>query len=127
MQKRSFNKISDNWIRQTRDEFHSFLEGTGFPNPVRQGKRGPEFVYPEWLIMFIAVVSVKCKLRAYIAIHRLVRQHWDTIANGLSLPIISERQLRDRLKKICHFPGKPAAFIFQLFPELEQNQSCQRR
>jgi hypothetical protein len=43
----------------------------------------------------------------------------DQLATGLNLEPISERQLRDRLKKICHHPGKPATFIFQLFPELE--------
>jgi hypothetical protein len=47
-------------------------------------------------------------------------KYWDVIAEGLNLTPISERQLRERLKKILHFPGKPAAFIFQLFPELDQ-------
>jgi len=42
------------------------------------------------------------------------------IAEGLKITPISERQLRERLKKILHFPGKPAAFIFQLFPELDR-------
>ena len=58
--------------------------------------------------------------------HRMVKEYWDDIAAGLNLKLISERQLRDRLKKICHFPGKPAAFIFQLFPEMEQEYSRQR-
>jgi len=127
MHDRSINKISTGWIRKTRKEFRWFLKETRFPNPVRQGERGPEYQYPEWLIMFIAILSVKCKLKSYVAIHRFVRQYWNVIAEGLGLRLISERQLRDRLKKICHFPGRPAAFIFQLFPELEQEQSCQRR
>ena len=41
------------------------------------------------------------------------------IAQGTDLTPIRERQLRERLKKIRHFPGDPATLIFQLFPELE--------
>jgi len=41
------------------------------------------------------------------------------IAAGLNLKRISAQQLCDLLKKICHHPRKPAAFIFQLFPEIE--------
>ena len=70
--------------------------------------------------MFIAVLSVKMKIKTYVQIHKLVIEFWDLIAKDLNLKPISERQLRDRLKKICHHPGKPAAFIFQMFPELEQ-------
>jgi hypothetical protein len=86
------NKISIRWIRETRNDFRAFLDETDFPDPERLGERGPKFKYPEWLIMFIAILSVKLKIKT---------------------------QLRERLKKIRHFPGKPAAFIFQLFPELE--------
>jgi hypothetical protein len=50
----------------------------------------------------------------------MVMDYWDEITQGTGLEPISERQLRDRLKKICHHPRKPAAFIFQIFPELEQ-------
>lgn len=117
-------KVSRKWIQQTRKNFRNFLKETDFPNPVREGERGPEFKYPEWLVMFIAILAVKCKCKTYLAIHRMVKEYWDVIAKDLKLNLISERQLRDRLKKICHFPGKPATFIFQLFPELEQNQSC---
>ena len=49
-----------------------------------------------------------------------ISEYWHVIAQGLDLSPISKRQLRERLKKIIHFPGKPAAFIFQLFPELDQ-------
>ena len=114
------SKLSRSWIRQTRKDFKEFLEETEFPDPKRTGERGPEFRYPEWLIMFIAVLAVKCKLKAYKAIHRMSTEYWDTITQGLKLKPISERQLRDRLKKICHFPGKPATFIFQIFPELDE-------
>jgi hypothetical protein len=127
MSKNKAKKLSPQWILETRKDFRSFLKETKFPNPLRLGERGPEFVYPEWLIMFIAILSVKCKLKSYLAIHRMAKEYWSVISQGLNLKLISERQLRDRLKKICHFPGKPAAFIFQVFPVLEQRQSSQCR
>ena len=122
---KSVGKISHEWIRETKTYFRMFLEETGFPEPERDGIRGPKFDYPEWLIMFIAVLSVKCKLKHYVRIHRFVKEYWDTIGEGLNLKMISERQLRDRLKKIGHSVGKPAAFIFQVFPEMHQTDSCQ--
>ncbi len=114
------NKISTRWISETRDDFRAFLQETDFPAPERIGERGPLFTYPEWLIMFIAILSVKMKIKTYVQIHKMAVKYWEAIAQGLDLAPISERQLRDRLKKILHFPGKPAAFIFQLFPELDQ-------
>jgi hypothetical protein len=113
-------KISNKWIEQTRDYFREFLNETNFPDPDRLGQRGPKFFYPEWLIMFIAVLSVKMKIKTYVQIHKMTVDYWDLIAKDLDLTPISERQLRDRLKKICHHPRKPATFIFQMFPELEQ-------
>ena len=113
------DKISTRWIRQTRDDFRAFLDETDFPDPERLGERGPLFKYPEWLIMFIAILSVKLKIKSYVQIHKMAHKYWHIIAEGMDLTPISERQLRERLKKIRHFPGKPAAFIFQLFPELE--------
>ncbi len=112
-------KISVKWIKENRTFFRDFLDQTGFPDPERAGERGPKFQYPEWLIMFIAVLSVKLKVKSYVQIHRMAEQYWDPIAKDLDLEPISERQLRDRLKKICHHPRRPAKFIFQLFPELE--------
>ena len=114
------NKISTRWIRETRNDFRSFLDETDFPDPQRLGERGPVFKYPEWLIMFIAILSVKLKIKSYVQIHKMAVKYWSVIAQGMDLSPISERQLRERLKKIRHFPGKPAAFIFQLFPELER-------
>jgi hypothetical protein len=90
---------------------------TKFPHPVRNGTRGSAFDYPEWLVMLIAVLSVKCRAKTYLGIHRLTLQYWDVIAEGLNLKPISESQLRERLKKICHTPRRPAAFIFQIFPQ----------
>ena len=117
---RKSNKISTAWIRETRNDFRAFLDETDFPDPERLGERGPAFTYPEWLIMFIAILSVKLKIKAYVQIHKMAVKYWEIIAEGFDLTPISERQLRERLKKIRHFPGKPAAFIFQLFPELDQ-------
>jgi len=114
------NKISTRWISENRDDFRAFLDETNFPDPERLGERGPKFRYPEWLIMFIAILSVKLKIKSYVQIHKMALQYWPVIAAELDLSPISERQLRERLKKIHHFPGEPAAFIFQLFPELEQ-------
>ena len=99
--------------------FQGLLDETDFPDPPRLGERGPVFKYPEWLIMFIAILSVKLKVKSYLQIHKMAVKYWPVIAQGMDLTPISERQLRERLKKIRHFPGKPAAFIFQLFPELE--------
>lgn len=65
-------KLNPQWIREARDHFKDFLEVTEFPHPVRNGIRGSKFEYPEWLIMFIAVLSVKCKAKTYLGIHRLV-------------------------------------------------------
>jgi len=113
-------KISNKWIEQNRLMFRDFLDETNFPDPERLGERGPKFLYPEWLIMFIALLSVKMKIKTYVQMHKMATDYWDLIAQDLNLQPISERQLRDRLKKICHDPGKPATFIFQIFPELER-------
>jgi len=114
------NKLSGEWIKRTRADFRTFLDETKFPDPTREeGSRGPEYKYPEWLIMFIAILAVKCKRKSYVAIQKMVTEYWSVIAEGMKLKPISERQLRDRLKKIGHSPRKPAAFVFQLFPGLE--------
>ena len=117
------SRLNPQWVRQARDYFREFLEDTGFPHPVRNGARGSEFSYPEWLIMFIAVVSVKCKIKTYQGIHRLALQYWPIITEGIDGGIkpISESQLRDRLKKISHTPRRAAGFIFQVFPEEQLN------
>jgi hypothetical protein len=109
-------KLNPAWIEQTRRDFLEFLEATNFPHPQRNGERGSRFDYPEWLIMLIAVLAVKCKVQSYLGIHRLAVQYWPLLTPELNLAPISESQLRDRLKKIGHAPGKPAGFIFQIFP-----------
>ena len=65
------SKLSRDWIKRMRADFKEFLEETHFPNPKRMGKRGPEFEYPEWLIMFIVILSVKCRAKNYLAIWRI--------------------------------------------------------
>lgn len=112
------NKLNPAWIRAVRDEFKEFLDLTHFPHPERDGTRGSTFLYPEWLIMLIAVLTTKCQIKSYVRIHAFVAQYWPILSAGIkNAPCISERQLRDRLKKICHSPRKPAAFIFQLYPD----------
>jgi hypothetical protein len=91
-------------VKPARSSEH-FLDETDFPDPQRLGERGPVFKYPEWLIMFIAILSVKLKVKSYVQIHKMAVKYWLVITQGMDLTPISE--------------GKPAAFIFQLFPELE--------
>lgn len=109
-------KLNPEWIQQIRTDFLEFLEYTRFPHPERNGRRGSRYSYPEWLIMFIAVLAVKCKVKSYVGIHQMSTKYWDLISEAKDLPPISESQLRHRLKKICHSPGRPASFIFQVFP-----------
>ena len=90
------NKISTRWILETRNVFRAFLDETDFPDPQRMGERGPTFKYPKWLIMFIAIVSVKLKIKTYVQIHKMAVKYWHVIAQGLEISPISERQLRER-------------------------------
>jgi hypothetical protein len=123
----SIPKLNPEWVKQFKDEFTEFLRITKFPEPTRNGTRGSTFDYPESLIMLVAVFSVKCKVKTYQGIHRLVVQYWSILRPKVDLAPISESQLRDRLKKIKHSPRKPAAFIFQLFPETCPPDHRQRR
>ena len=72
--------------------------------------------------MFIAFLAVKLKIKSYVKIHKMSGEYRDVIAEGCDLRPISGRQLRDRLKKICHYPGKAAEFVFQIFPEPERSE-----
>ena len=60
--------------------FREFLDETDFPDPERLGERGPTLVYPEWIIMFIAILSTKLKLKSYVQIHKMAMQYWDITA-----------------------------------------------
>jgi hypothetical protein len=112
----TISKLNPAWIKQVKREFLDFLHVTNFPEPLRNGTRGSPFAYPEWLIMLIAVLAVKAKVKSYLGIHRLAVEYWALIAPDPTVSPISESQLRERLKKIRHTPGKPATFIFQIFP-----------
>ena len=70
------SKLNPEWVKQARAHFLEFLHITKFPHPLRNGHRGSAFAYPEWLIMFIAVLAVKCKVKTYTGIHRLALQYW---------------------------------------------------
>jgi hypothetical protein len=83
------NKISSQWICETRD----FLDETNFLDPKRLGGCGLVFKYPEWLIMFIAILSVKLKIKTYVQIRKMAVRYWDIIAQGMDLSPISEKQL----------------------------------
>ena len=60
---RKANKISTRWILETRKVFRDFLDETNFLDPERLGEHGSVFMYPEWLIIFIAILSVNGKSR----------------------------------------------------------------
>lgn len=112
----ALGKLNPHWIQATRTYFRSFLTTTNFPEIKRHGSKGDTFHYPEWLILFIAVLAVKTKTKSYVGLHRLTTMYWPFIAKGLSLQPISERQLRDRLKKISYQPGETPAFVVPVFP-----------
>lgn len=98
--------VSKEWIQATRTYFLDFLHTTGFPELQRHGERGLLCAYPEWLIMLIGVLAVKCKAKTYVGIHRLSTRYWQELCGQeVTLPPISESQLRERLKKICFEPG----------------------
>ena len=120
------NRISGEWIRSCRKTFREFLRETGFPDIERHGERGPSFTFPEWLVMFIAVIGVKSKIKSYIGLHRFICEHWDDIGWDEGCRMISESQLRERLKKIKYAPGTPPGFVFQIFPEafLREERQC---
>lgn len=109
--------ISKQWIKQTRAYFLAFLRETHFPELERQGERGATVRYPEWLIMLIGVLAVKCKEKTYLGIHRLALTYWKELCGPqVHAPPISERQLRARLKKIRFEPGTGAGYVYQIFP-----------
>lgn len=110
-------KLNHLWITRTRRCFLEFLRAADFPELQRNGVRGSAFEYPESLIMFIAVLSVKCKEKTYLGIHRMTCRYWSVITPDKNLAPISESQLRERLKKICPTPRRLAAFLFPLFPQ----------
>jgi hypothetical protein len=77
--------------------FSTSSHTTGFPELQRHGERGLLCAYPEWLIMLIGVLAVKCKAKSYVGIHRLSTRYWQELCGqDVILPPISESQLRER-------------------------------
>jgi hypothetical protein len=114
---RATGKISAKWVRQTRKYFLKFLHATRFPPVERHGQRGKTFEYPEWLIMLIGVLAVKCKEPTYLGIHRMTCRFWHELCGRkVRLPPISESQLRTRLKKIGYQLGTAPGYVVQIFP-----------
>ena len=100
MQESQIGSISKQWVKETREYFLEFLRLTRFPGIERQEEHGFPSDYPEWLIMLIGVLAVKCKEKTYLGIHRLSTKYWEeSCSEEVSLPPISESQLRERLKK----------------------------
>lgn len=118
MQKsRTGSMVSKHWITETRTYFLDFLRETRFPELTRHGERGITVEYPEWLIMLIGVLAVKCKEKTYVGIHRLSIRYWPELCGpDVKAPPLSESQLRERLKKISFQPGVGAGYIYQIFP-----------
>jgi len=117
MQENRTGSISKEWVKETREYFLEFLRVTRFPELTRQGGPGFSSDYPEWLIMLIGVLAVKCKEKTYLGIHRLSADYWKELCGEeVKLPPISEKRLRERLKKICFKPGVGAGYIHQIFP-----------
>lgn len=114
---RSTSKMSPKWVRQTRQYFLKFLHATCFPPLERHGQRGRTFEYPEWLIMLIGVLAVKCKEPTYLGIRRMTCRFWSELCGRkVRLPPISESQLRARLKKIGDPLGTPPGYVVHIFP-----------
>lgn len=114
---RAESMVSKQWVKATRRYFLDFLRATHFPEFTALRSRGSPGVYPEWLIMRIGVVAVKCKVKTYVGIHRLSTRYWPELCGEeVQAPPISASQLRERLKKICFVPGSGAGYMYQIFP-----------
>lgn len=72
--------------------------------------------------MFIAILSVKLKVKSYVQIHRMAMQYWDQIAAGLDLKRVSKRQLRNRLKKSTTTPEGQQRLSFSCFLNLSRDR-----
>ena len=60
---RAESMVSKQWVKATRRYFLDFLRATHFPEFTAPRGRGSPGGYPEWLLMLIGVVAVKCKLQ----------------------------------------------------------------
>lgn len=109
------SKLNPDWITETRQDFLDFLELTKFPHLVRDGTRGSRFDYPEWLIMFIAVLAVKCREKTYQGIHRMVAKYWSEISHGLDLEVMRGDADAPPLKKNLPRASKTSRFHISNF------------
>jgi hypothetical protein len=97
---RTGSMVSKQWVKETREYFVDFLRATNFPEMSRQGERGSEVEYPEWLSMLIGVVAVKSKEKTDVGIHRLSTRYWKELCGKeVTAAPISESRWRMRLKK----------------------------
>lgn len=117
MTTKKISKFNPKWIIKTKNIFLEFLDASGFSGFDRHGSRGTKFKHPEWLIYVIAMLAVKMKIKTYLGIHRMAEEYWPLLAGELDLRPISERQLRDRLKKISFKIGAAPKFVFNVFPD----------
>jgi hypothetical protein len=109
--------ISQEWVESTRTYFLEFLRMTKLPELTQHGESVGRGEYPEWLIMLIGVLAVKCQENTYVGIHRLSTRFWKELCGEeVRAPPISESRLRARLKKIRFKPGTGAGYIDQIFP-----------
>jgi hypothetical protein len=93
----STSKLSRKWVRQTRRHFLQFLHATRFPSVERHGQRGKTCEDPEWLIMLIGILAVKCTEQTSLGIHRMTCRCWKALGgHTVQLPPNSERQRRER-------------------------------
>ncbi|MEW6482708.1 MAG: hypothetical protein AB1397_06915 [bacterium] len=67
--------------------------------------------------MFIALLSVKQKIKSYLELHRFVKDHWDVMGGDLGYKVIPETTMRYRLKKSALRKGKTPGFVSSMFPE----------
>jgi hypothetical protein len=114
---RSTGKISPKGVRQTRKYSLKFLQAPHVPPVARPGQRGKTFEYPEWLIMLIGVLAVKCQEQTYLGIHRMICRFWNELCGRtVQLLPMSESQLHERSKKIGYQLGTAPGYVVQIFP-----------
>jgi hypothetical protein len=71
--------ISQEWVENTRTYFLEFLRMTKFPALTRHDESAGRCEYPEWFIMLIGALAVKCQEKTYWGIHRLSTRFWEAL------------------------------------------------
>ena len=125
---RSTSKVPPTWVLQTRTYFLQFLHATRFPPGERHGRRGQRCASPEWVIMLIGLLAIKCEEQSYLGIHRMSCRFWKELCGRqVKLPPISESQRRERLKKIGYQLGTAPGYVLQISPRDYFESGCERR